>query len=410
MRNLLSKLIAVPGWVMASLRSHPKVALPPLILALAAVIVVILVIAQPRMAKVVAPERIWAVDTLEVTVGDIQPELALFGEVVAGREIDLRAFVPGEVLEVGENFREGGVIAQGDLLVAIDPFEYRAALDERQAQLSESRARLNEIRARLKQFRDDFRRAQNLASQGNVSAKFLAKSRSDMAAEAARAEQQKAVIARLEVGVRRARRNLQKSRLIAPFDGFVHDVAADVGKRVNSNDRVGGLIDADRMEVRFSMSNSQYGRILAASGDMEGRDAKIIWRVGGGDITFHAVVERVGARIAAAKGGVDVYARIKASALESASDKALRPGAFVEVSLPDRAYSNVVRVPSTALHEETGGSTVYVVRDFRLEPRAVEVAARIADDLLVSGDLDDGDVVVTTEFPGIGPGIRVDVR
>ena len=143
---------------------------------------------------------------------------------------------------------------------------------------------------------------------------------------------------------------------------------------------------------------------------MEGRSAKIVWRVGGGDLLFDAVVERVGARIAAAKGGVDVYARLTDSALKSASDKALRPGAFVEVSLPDRAYSDVVKVPQTALHEEAGGSTIYVVKDFRLEPRAVEVAARVADNLLVRGNLRDGDMVVTTEFPGIGPGIRVDVR
>ncbi len=48
--------------------------------------------------------------------------------------------------------------------------------------------------------------------------------------------------------------------------------------------------------------------------------------------------------------------------------------------------------------------------DERLEPRQVEVVVRSVNDILVRGDLAPGDVVVTTLFSEIGPGIRVAVR
>ena len=85
----------------------------------------------------------------------------------------------------------------------------------------------------------------------------------------------------------------------------------------------------------------------------------------------------------------------------------MRPGAFVEVHVPDRLYRDVVRLPESALYD---GDTVYAVVDGRLEPRRVEVVVRIGTQVLVSGDLAADDMVVTTRFAEIGEGIKVAVR
>ena len=42
--------------------------------------------------------------------------------------------------------------------------------------------------------------------------------------------------------------------------------------------------------------------------------------------------------------------------------------------------------------------------------RLVELAARIGNDVLVQGELAHGETVVTTRFPGIGPGVKVAAR
>ena len=86
---------------------------------------------------------------------------------------------------------------------------------------------------------------------------------------------------------------------------------------------------------------------------------------------------------------------------------ALRPGAFVEVVLLDRLYRQTARLPESALHDN---EKVYVIIDGRLVPRLVELLVRIGNDVLVHGELAHGEIVATTRFPGIGPGVKVTAR
>ena len=84
----------------------------------------------------------------------------------------------------------------------------------------------------------------------------------------------------------------------------------------------------------------------------------------------------------------------------------MRPGAFVEISLPDKNYSSVFKIPSVAVYS---GNVVYVVVDGRLAPRKIEVVGSDGKDLLVSGDLKSGDEIITTRLSKPGTGVRVDI-
>lgn len=412
-------------------RRLPKIILPFAVLGVAVVIAVIFVATKPELAREPVTERSWVVAAVTVSFGDVRPALHVFGQVVAGREVDLRALVAGPVVEIGPNFVEGGRVAKGELLIAIDAFDYEAAFDEWIARREEADARLNEIAARLEYEiqslahdndqlelieRDAVRKAE-LFGRGAVSQKLvddaqLALSRqmqivtsrlTSVRTEEARRDQQVAVRDRLDVGVRRAARDLERIRLVAPFDSFLARTNAAVGKRLSANDLVATLISADRLEVRLHLSDAQYGRILDDEGTLEGRTATVAWTIGTRTMMFPSVIDRLSARIDTASGGVDLYALIDGAGFESP----LRPGAFVEIEMPDRLYRNVARLPGSAVH---AGRRVYVVRDGRLEERFVEVAARTGADVLVRGDIAAGERIVITSFAEIGPGLKVEVR
>lgn len=404
---------------------------PLLVLAGAVLVFMILSATRDEITPQAPSERVWNVEATSVEFADVQPELQVFGEVVPGRKVELRALVAGEIIETGPNFREGGIVEKGELLAVIDPFDYQAALDEAGAQLDEARARLDELTARAELEEEalvnarqqlvirqrDLNRAVNLAKRGNISEKTVDDRRlavtqqqaqvdqreSNVAVEKSRIEQQKAAISRAEVGLRRAERDLGNTRVVAPFAGFVGSVAAEEGKRVGLNDRLADLTDADRLDVRFTLSDQQYGRIIANEGGIAGREADVTWQVGGGTLTYDATVERVGAEISAASGGVEAFARLDTKG----SDTPLRPGAFVEVRLPDTRYSAVARLPETALYDR---NVVYVIKDGRLDARKVEVATRTDGDILVTGDIEAGERVLTTRFAEAGPGVRVSER
>jgi multidrug efflux pump subunit AcrA (membrane-fusion protein) len=111
------------------------------------------------------------------------------------------------------------------------------------------------------------------------------------------------------------------------------------------------------------------------------------------------MIERVGAEIDSTTGGVVLYARITGGPIEI-----LRPGAFVEVSLPDVNYNDIIVLPATAV---SSGGIVYVVEEARLVERQVEVVYESGAEIYIKSDIPAGTSVVAEQFPDIGPGISV---
>ena len=282
-----------------------KIFIPLVVLFLAAAGAYALVKTKPEPERRVAEEKSWVVQTETVRLADERPDLTLFGEIVAGRKVDMRPLVAGRIVDVGPNFVEGGIVRKGALLVAIDPFDYEADVAEREAERDEALARLREIRAEYNGVkallthdkaqidirRRDVARREKLRGSGASSVKALDDSRlalidneqrlvdRERAVESWRAKisQQQAIIARLDVALKRARRDLEETRLVAPFDGFLLDVEAEIGKRIGTGDRVGNLIDAGRLEVRFHVSNASSpncAQTRASSGEWRGSIGK----------------------------------------------------------------------------------------------------------------------------------------
>ena len=408
-----------------------KIVLPLLTLVGAVLAVGYLQATRPEIERTGPAERARPIATSTVQIADIQPSIDAFGEVVAQRDVELRALVAGPVVAVGENFVNGGTVRAGELLVEIDPFEYRAAVTEAQAALAEARAQLAETKAevgaeeaglvedrtQLALAERELNRREALLAKGTASektvddalvrrsdrARALAATDRRTAGLRARIARQEAVIARSAVALERAERNLSKTRLVAPFDGYLTGVSAALGKRLGVNDRVVRLLDHTRLDILIHLSDADYGRLVSSAVGLRGRPVEVTWRAGDRNFPFRAVLQRADGEVDAASGGVRVYARIE----QEASRVPLRPGAFVEVRIPDRVYREAARLPETAL---VGGDTVYAVVSGRLEPRPVALLARVGNDVVVSGGIADGESVATTRFPEIGPGVKVEVR
>ena len=418
---------------MSRRRSHRflKIALPLVTLAGAVLAVGYLQATRPEIERTGPAERERPIAAATVRLADIQPFIEAFGEVVAHRDVELRALVAGPVVAVGEDFVNGGAVRAGDLLVAVDPFEYRAAETEAEAALAEARALLAETaaelgaeeaglveeRTQLGLAERELERRRELLTKGTASEKAVDDAlvrRSERVRAAtgterrvaglrARIARQEAAIARSAVALERARRDLANTRLVAPFDGYLTDVGAALGKRLGVNDPVVRLLDQGRLDIRIHLSDAGYGRLVSSAAGLSGRPVEVTWRAGRSSFPFRAVIQRADGEVDASSGGVRVYARVE----RAAAAVPLRPGTFVEVRIPDRVYRGAARLPETAL---VGGDTVYAVVGGRLERRPVILLARVGNDVVVSGEIADGEQIATTRFPEIGPGVKVQVR
>ena len=354
---------------------------PTVLLLLATFLVISLLRATKDEPEVlIIPEKSWPVSVIEAQYSDVQPTLSLFGEVITSRRSELRSLVGGQVVQVGENFKEGAVVEKGELLLRIDDFEYRNAVIEESAKL--------EVMNR------DFDRADELFKQGNISEQF----RDNALLEKTK---QELVLSEVE-------KDLRDTELSAPFDGVINDVQATLGKQVSTlNDKIGEIIDIKNMEVRFSLSKAQYGRLLEDTDKILGRKIEMSWTVGKRDLVFNASVSRVGAEITSNTGGVNIFANI---VINSGEESPLRPGAFVRLKMPDKTYESVVSIPETAVYED---KYIFIVNDQRLKKIMIEILGYDQSKVLVK-PLDDskiknGDYVVVNQLREAGENVKVDI-
>ncbi len=387
-----------------------------------------LIKAKPETKIRHAFKTVYTIKAADVVRANHQPSFISYGQIEAARKVDLRSLVSGEVVSVSNKLQAGAQVAAGEALVEIDRFAYDGALREARANLKETRARLAENKARiiseqskLQSARDqlaiaerDLTRAKSLAKNGTmtqqqvevrtlvVSQRQQSLNLSDnmVKIEQARLGQQEAAIDRLEWRVAQAEKNLENTILRAPFTAIVRSSAVDVGKLVSANDVVVSLYEPGKLDAKFTLTDAQFGRLQNDVEQVVGRAIKVIWSIGGREIGYNGIIERIGAEIDSSRGGVEVFAALK----KSDRREEIRPGAFVEIIVPDRIFTDTVKLPEQTVYN---GRHVYVVNEGRLNKRAVTVVAYDGESVLISNGLKIGEKVLTTRIAEVGEGLRV---
>ena len=373
-------------------------------------------------------KTVYTVNTVIVEKGSFQPRLIVYGEIQASRSVELRSLVAGQVISIHPELKAGSRITKGQPLFQINPFNYEVAVSEAKANMQETRARLAENEARiaiettkierlqeqLELANSDLKRIEELRENGTATAKqvddrslivsqrrqALQQSELMLVAEQAKLQQQEAILERFKWRIQQAERDLEDTVLSAPFSGVISENNAQVGRMIGANDLVVSMYEADKLEVRFTLTDQRFGRIQSDKTGIVGRKVEVIWIVGGEEYRFPAVIERIGAQIASNRGGVEVIASIETNVKESP----LRPGAFVEIIVPDKAFGNHFRIPETAVYSN---NIVYVVVDSRLVKRQIKIDARDGDQVIVSGDISQDEEILVTRIAEISEGIRV---
>ena len=216
----------------------------------------------------------------------------------------------------------------------------------------------------------------------------------------ARVGQLDASIDRLKWRVEQAERNLKSTILVAPFSGVVRSSSAEVGRAITVNDVVVSMYEEGKLEVRFTLSDDRYGRLQTSELGLVGRKVSVIWSVGGTDWKYPAVIDRIGAEITSNRGGVEVFASVG----KASNAVTIRPGAFVEVHVPDKIFKQAIPIPDTAVY---GTDKVYIAIDGKLVERKVTISAYQGETALVTSGLEPGDNVLVTRITEVSEGLNV---
>ncbi len=410
------------------MRIAPKIVLPIVLIAVSVAGAGYLRATKPEVAPAPATEQVWDVRAATIERRDHQPRLTLYGELIAGREVTIRPKVAGEVVEASASLLIGSRVAEGEVILRIDPFDYETAIDDLRAQRVEAEAKRQELLANrameamlLELDREqrslitrDVQRYEQLSDSRTASEKALDDARIALSRQVgtvsqreqaivmldARLAQQGAVIDRLAVSEKRAARDLSDTTVVAPFAGVIAEVNAQIGQQLGANDAIARLIDDQSLEISFQLSDADFGRLWQRG--LIGRNVTGRWKLGSAEFTLPATIARVVPTIDPSAGGVTVYATID----DNPDNVPLRPGAFIEVDMLDRLYKDVVELPASALF---GEGTIYVIEDRRLRAETVDLVAAQGDRVLVETDLADGSSVLASRLAEVGSGLLVEV-
>ena len=318
------------------------------------------------------------------------------GTVRPGRRTALAPEVGGSVSALSDRFVTGGAFPAGEVLVQLDQRDYRIALTRARANLAQAEAALAEQRAQAETARADWRA---LGRRGEPSALTLREPQTAAALAGRDAS---------EAEVQRARLDLARTRIVAPYDGRVLSREIDEGQFVARGAPLGVIYATDAVEVRLPLSVRQQAYLTLPTGsagaNTKGRAARVEITLDGAADTHRWQGELLRAE------GVDpdtqqlnVVVRIARPFADPAHP--LRIGRHVRATITGRTLEDVFVIPRAALRGD--GEVLVLEGGERLQRREVVLAWSDDEVAVVSTGLAAGDVLVMTPLASVADGTPV---
>ena len=351
----------------------------------------------PRTQPVSQVSQPVAVRTMQALKQTVRMRVTAHGEVLPKTESSLVAEVAGRVTSVSPAMVSGGFFSKGDVLVEIEPIDY-------QATLVQSRAHLASVRSELSNAEKEYRRLKELAERESVSESSLDGAHNRLTIANASLQEANVLVARAE-------RDLERTRLIAPYDGRVRTERVDAGQFVNRGEAIATLYSIDFAEVRLPVHDDDLALLPLSLGRRQTENVpmpKAILRAhfSGAQRSWKARVVRTEGELDPQTRMVNLIAQVRSPYDQSADVPPLTVGLFVEAEIEGNPVDNVVVVPRSALRP---GNRLYVVSaENRLVFRDVEVI-RLADESAYIGDgIENGETIClsTLDSPVEGQSVR----
>ncbi|MCA9654395.1 MAG: efflux RND transporter periplasmic adaptor subunit [Myxococcales bacterium] len=384
---------------MARLRSA---VLPLIILAAGISAAGFFVTTRPE-AKPQAPEDpVVLVRTATARPGSHQVTLSVMGVVRAEREVTLLPELAGRVVQQSERLVDGGLVEGGEPLVRLDSRDYASAVEMSQADLAQARLAVRE---------EEVQRRVAEAEWRDAPADFADDSRAYVMREP-HLDAAQARVSSARSRIKKAKRDVSKTIIRAPFDAVVLGESVELGQVVGPGSPVARLAGVDRFWIQASLPVSQleHIEIPRINAEAQGSVATIVDRAAGEQrregyvLRLLPAVEERG-RMAQLVIAVDDPMGLSLPLGQRPTP--LLIGTYVEAELRGRTLSDVVAVPRLAMIDD---SHLWVVEQDRLRSREVEVVWRERGQVYVRKGLAAGDRFVVSQLAVATEGMVVQVE
>ena len=327
------------------------------------------------------------------------------GYVTARRQATVSSKVTGKVIEV--LVEEGMKVEASQVLARIDDVNVRASLHLAEAQLESAKQALKETRANLDNAQRELERFRKLEASNIASASDVDRAEATARSLQARLEYQAAQVVVADKEVAQWKQQLDDTIVRAPFAGVVTVKNAQPGEMISPMSAGGSftrtgictLVDMSSLEIEVDVNESYINRVEAGQRVTATLDSYPEWQIPAKVIAIIPTADRQKATVKVRVGFDQLDPRIL-------------PDMGVKVAFQSSGDSNApaarsITIPKSAVREQDGRTVVWVVREGRVERRAVTVASRTGDEATITAGLNGGERVVVDGAERLADGARV---
>ncbi|MCF8307446.1 MAG: efflux RND transporter periplasmic adaptor subunit [Bacteroidales bacterium] len=372
-------------------------------LAVAAVVVLVIFSTEPTAKRAGATKQTaMLVNVIEVEKGTYRPEIEAMGTVEPSQDIVLSPRVSGEIMERSDAFTPGGYVQKGEVLLQIDPSDYKNTLEQRKSELLQAQADLNVEMGRQTVAEKDYQLIDETLSEKN---KDLVLRKPQLNAARSRVQSAKAA-------VEQAKLELNRTTIKAPFDAHILSRNVNVGSQVSPGQNLGRLVGRETYWVEATVPVSKLRWISFPEGDTAtGSDVLVrnrsAWPEGEYRKGYlYRLVGSLEDETRMARVLVNVPDPLAYNA-KNEEKPALMIGSYVQSKIKGKRVTNVIRLNRDYVRKN---ETVWVMEDEKLRIQDVDIMTRDAENAYIREGLSDGDKVVTTNLSTVADGAKLRVK
>ena len=310
------------------------------------------------------------------------------GHIRAHSLVTFTSQVSGRIQIIHSTFEEGAFFKKDEVLLEINPIDFQVALISSQAQMAGAQLNLDKEEALAEQARLDWK---DLGYKDEPSA--LVRREPQL-----RAARQTLALAQAQKAS--ALRNLERTKVTAPFDGRVLTRTVGVGQTIGAGTPLGGIFATDYSEVRLPVSTLRLGDLTLPE-DTDDPPLSVTLQDGldeDSTTTWDASILRTEGALDARTLELFAIARIEDPYGLKSEKTPLRVGQPVTAAIPGKMLEDVFVIPREAVSRL---SRIRVVNPETMKLGTAYISPLHSDDdhiVFKSSSLEDGTLLVLTRL------------
>jgi RND family efflux transporter MFP subunit len=349
---------------------------------------------QPKIAPLVEVEQLVKRDIIMTVRG--------YGTVKPKVQVEIVPQVSGNIVFVHAQFKPGGFIQAGKIILRIDPRDYELAVQQTKALVADALVKLDLQKAEAQVAKLEWQQL-NLDKEPPSPLVFREPyvRQAEAALESARAQLAKAKL------------NLERTSVSLPIDVVIMSERVDLGQFVGGGQMAGVAYGTNLVEIEVPLEDDELawfeipGNPISPNGNgqFSGKStAEVRSDFAGSEHVWTGNITRTTGQVDTTSGLVSVVVEVAEPFKKESSKPPLLPGMFVEVVIEGNKLHNAVAVTRNALHN---GNEIWLVKDGRLEIVSLEIVRTDGQYAYVLSGIEDGDDIVISPLDVVISGMKV---